>query len=57
VFRRGEGRDTPLLDPRVTLALVTGEDLPHPRRFAPGDVPALAAFLVQRFGLETPGTL
>ena len=51
VFRPGEGRDAPLLEARVTLALVTDEDLPHPHRFPPDDVPALAAYLGRRFSL------
>jgi molybdopterin-guanine dinucleotide biosynthesis protein len=52
VFRPGEGRDRPLLDPSVSLALVTDADVAHERRFAPDDAAALAAFLLGRFGLK-----
>ena len=53
VFRRGEGREAPLLEARVTLALVTDEDLPHDHRFTPGEAPALAAYLGRRFSLPS----
>lgn len=53
VFRPGEGRDAPLLDPAVTLALVSDADLPHPHRFPPDDVGALARYLGER--LQLPG--
>ena len=52
VFRPSEGRDAPLLDSRVTLALVTDEDLPHHHRFTRDDVPALAEYLGRRFALS-----
>ena len=52
VFTPGEGREAPLLDARVTLALVTDEDLPHPHRFARDDAPALAAYIGRRFALR-----
>ncbi len=51
VFSPGEGREAPLLDAQVTLALVTDEDLPHHHRFARDEVPALAEYLVRRFDL------
>jgi molybdopterin-guanine dinucleotide biosynthesis protein MobB len=51
VFRPGEGRDAPLLDASVSLALVTDADLPHAHRFPSGDVTGLAAFLGRRLAL------
>jgi len=52
VFSPGDGREAPLLDARVTLALVTDADLPHHHRFARDEVPALAAYLGRRFSLR-----
>lgn len=52
VFSPGEGREAPLLDAVVTLALVTDEDLPHPHRFARDDAPGLADYLGRRFSLR-----
>jgi molybdopterin-guanine dinucleotide biosynthesis protein MobB len=56
VYRPGEGRDAPLLDASVTLALVSDAAVPHPHRFAPADVPQLAAFLGARLGLPGVGS-
>jgi molybdopterin-guanine dinucleotide biosynthesis protein len=55
VFRPGEGREAPLLDASVSLALVTDAEVQHAHRFAPDDAAALAAFLLDRFGLPAQG--
>ena len=53
VFRAGHGREAPLLDPSVALAVVSDADVPHPHRFAADDAAGLARFLGER--LRLPG--
>jgi molybdopterin-guanine dinucleotide biosynthesis protein MobB len=56
IFRSGAGYESMVCEPHEPIAIVTDAALAHPHKFGLDDVPALAAFLVERLELTPPAT-